>query len=47
MQRGRLAPIRAAEPARKTLLALPLEPDHEREVRPVDRRRHDLEHRDL
>jgi hypothetical protein len=38
------APIhRTADPAREALLALALEPDHEAQVRTVDRRRHDLE----
>ena len=47
MQRRRLAPVRIPEPARKTLLAHVLESDHERDVRPVDRGRNDLENGDL
>jgi len=47
MQRAALTPVVAADPSRDALLALALEPDDEGEVRPVDRRRDDLELRDL
>jgi hypothetical protein len=47
VQHGALDPVVSADPARQALLAFPLEPDHERDVRPVDRGRDDLEHPDL
>jgi hypothetical protein len=40
-------PLVAAKPADEPLLALVLETDHEKSVWTVDRRRHDLELRDL